>query len=214
VIVRCLLLCLRVRPHVLWGLNYEGVHLPVNRDERAVFGVRRIMFAAALLEACVSGTRDLPDASIDGASGSTFDSALFDAESLDGSSWCTAIRSDAGAILRCVLPSGRICKPDVPCATDDALGFCICAPSRQRREACECTRLYVPDDASFPEIRTCSKNQDCEKGVCIYDYGCSPAVGRCSALNCIGAPQSTLCSCDGTSFLSDCPDRPYQEVGA
>jgi hypothetical protein len=115
---------------------------------------------------------------------------------------------DAPAACSC--GSGRTCPVDTIYAS--WCSVCQCRPNGQ--SICQTIGCSYPDSGVEPEATRCESSPSGCKGDCIYDQGCNSPSAYCSPTKCSNTFGGMFCGCDGVTFTSDCPRKPYRHVGA
>jgi hypothetical protein len=134
----------------------------------------------------------------------------------------TSPAPDAGpANATCDLADGR--RIPVGAVYNDGCNCCVCLATGGACQAVACV-----DGGSFQWGARCQSDSDCAAAmfsgaVCMFDQGCSPGQGVCSAtMYCpleVGIAQD-YCGCDGQTFhvgiqgAKQYADRPYSHLGA
>lgn len=115
------------------------------------------------------------------------------------------------APLSCECGAGRTCTAGAIYASDCAV--CECRPNGQ--SVCQGGYCVPPDGGVLPPAPRCEDEPSrCGQGDCIYDVGCEAPRAYCAKSKCSATFSGTFCGCDGQTFTTDCPLKPYRHVGA
>jgi hypothetical protein len=110
----------------------------------------------------------------------------------------------------CPCGSGRTCPINAIFAS--SCSVCQCQPEGQA--ICQAILCQLPDSGVPPEAQRCEAAPGGCAGDCIFDQGCDAPRAYCSPTKCSNTFGEYFCGCDGVTFTSDCPRKPYRHVGA
>jgi hypothetical protein len=112
-----------------------------------------------------------------------------------------------GPSVFCDCGTGRVCPEGAIFAS--ACGVCMC----QKSGFALCQAVAC--DGGPPEPPRCeAPPAACGRGDCVFDEGCGSPRAYCAQTQCSFTFTQTFCGCDGETFTSDCPRKPYRHVGA
>jgi hypothetical protein len=117
----------------------------------------------------------------------------------------------ADAAKSCACGSERSCPAGAIYATRCA----VCKCSADGQSGCQIPACPAPDAGAPDEPPRCENNPAaCPSTGCVFDQGCEHPKAYCALTQCANTFSQTFCGCDGETFTTDCPRKPYRHVGA
>jgi hypothetical protein len=101
-----------------------------------------------------------------------------------------------------------LCASGTWCAAAQGCNWCACNGSCIN----QCTAACPTDGGAF--VVDCDEAHPCPVGACVFDQGCAAPRGRCVTAQCPSDGRIAVCGCDGRTYNTQCPQRPYRHAGA